>query len=737
MLLLACTRATPATPTASPQPPTATATHTPAPTATPAPTPEGAARAYLEAWSRADYAAMYGLLTAESQAALPPGDFEAQYRAILDSMTGISVTAQIGAVAGEAESARVAAHLVFSTAVLGHVETDVALDLKSQGGQWRVVFAPTIIWPDLVNGQKLYTAPLAPERGVIYDRNGLPVVKLTEAYAIGVVPSAIVDPDATASALGRLFGLPGAAMAARYEFAPPDEYFPIGEIAAEEVAARKAEWALGVSGIQVSPYTARFYYGRGAAAHIAGYTVFIPPDQVSAYQARGYFADQRIGAAGIEQWGETQLAGRSGGQLILLDANNQVVSRLTSATQPVDSQDIYSTIDFELQQGVQFALGEYPSAAVVIDVQTGAILALASGPPLDPNLFEPANINTQFSDNGRIAAGLFNHATQGTYPAGSVFKVVTFSAGLLAGLFQPEDEYNCGGEWNELNLPQPLMDWKEGGHGLLTYAEGLAASCNPYFYHTGLALYNFDPNFLSKTAREFGLGDKTGLPQLDELPGLIPDADWTLTNLGRNWEPLDSINLAIGQGNVLVTPLQIARMMAAIANGGTLYQTQAVLKVQPTDGTTPTYAFQPVAVGQLPLKPEQLQVLQNAMFEVTRDCAGCIGTARNRFRNLPKWLKVAGKTGTAEDPGEFGLNEPDAWFAGFTFDTRTNQPDIAIAVVVQNQGQGSAFAAPIFRRIVEAYYGLPYLRYPWEEEVGLVAAPTPTPDPNATETPTP
>jgi penicillin-binding protein 2 len=176
--------------------------------------------------------------------------------------------------------------------------------------------------------------------------------------------------------------------------------------------------------------------------------------------------------------------------------------------------------------------------------------------------------------------------------------------------------------------------------------------------------------------------------------------------------------------------------MAALGNGGTLYQPQLVLKIQPSDGA-PTYEFQPIAQGTLPLKPDQLAVVQEAMHMVTVDCPNCIGTARNRFRGLPAWLKIAGKTGTAEDPGEFGANEPDAWFGGYTFANKDGRPDIAIAVVVSNQGQGSSFAAPVFRRIVEAYFGLNYRLYPWESAIGVSAAatPTPTPDPNATPTP--
>ncbi len=189
----------------------------------------------------------------------------------------------------------------------------------------------------------------------------------------------------------------------------------------------------------------------------------------------------------------------------------------------------------------------------------------------------------------------------------------------------------------------------------------------------------------------------------------------------------------MGQGDTLVTPLQIARMFSAVANGGTLYQPQLVLSVQAQDGTS-AFTFKPVATGQLPVTSDQLAAIQQGLRDVTRDCVGCIGTARDRFRGLA--VAVAGKTGTAEDPGFYGTQDPDAWFAGYTLANRKDKPDIAIAVVVNNQGQGSAFAAPIFRRIVESYFGLPLVRYPWESSVGVV--PTPTPTPGAEDmTPTP
>jgi len=218
-------------------------------------------------------------------------------------------------------------------------------------------------------------------------------------------------------------------------------------------------------------------------------------------------------------------------------------------------------------------------------------------------------------------------------------------------------------------------------------------------------------------AKAFGLGQPTGINVLEETAGLIPDPAWKLQSSGQAWEVLDSLNLGIGQGDVQVTPLQIARMVAAVANNGILAKPQLVLKVS-APGQAPTYQFQPVFTGQLPLKPDQLATLQEGLHNVTQDP---IGTARTRFRGLK--IPVAGKTGTAQT----NEPEPHAWFAGYTFAHKQDKPDIAIAVWVQNIGEGADVAAPIFRRILESYYGLPLTRYPWEDSVGVVR-PTATPE---------
>jgi penicillin-binding protein 2 len=723
--------ATPATTpavAASASPNAATPAATPKPPGSPTPpaSAQGAAAAYLAAWQQGDYASMYVLLAPSSQAAISAADFQKQYTDNLTIMSATTVTPTLSSASESGDTAKAKTHLTYATRVVGTLETDVSLPLQRVGGRWGVVFSPAIIWPDLVDGQKLYMVPFVPDRGTIYDRNGLPMVTQTDAVAIGVVPGEIQPDDSrTADGLSRLLGIPAANIAALYANKPPDQYIAVGEASAAELA--KFSFVQNLPGVRISPFKARYYYGGGAAAQVTGYTVFIPPSKLADYQARGYSPDQRIGNLGLELWGETQLAGHNGGQLTLLDKAGKPLKALT-IVQPVDSHDITTTIDFNLQKTAQAALGNYTAAAVAIRVDDGEVLALASSPTFDPNLFEPANVNRQFADNGAISAGLLNRAAQDSYPPGSVFKIVTFSAALTSGLFTPESQYTCNGTWEELGPTLLKHDWLPTGHGKLSLVQGLTASCDPYFWHVGKALYDWNADWLPQVARAFGLGQPTGINGLEETAGLIPDPTWKLQKIGQAWEVGDSLNEAIGQGDVQATPLQIARMVAAVGNNGVLAQPQLVLKVG-APGQPPSYQFQPIFTGQLPLKPDQLAALQDGLHNVTRDP---IGTARGRFRGLK--IPVAGKTGTAET----GQPDPHAWFAGYSFAHRADKPDIAIAVWVQNIGEGADVAAPIFRRILESYYGLPLTRYPWEESVGVVKTPEPTATPDGTQaTPTP
>ncbi len=403
------------------------------------------------------------------------------------------------------------------------------------------------------------------------------------------------------------------------------------------------------------------------------------------YRRLGYNGSEKVGQAGIEKWAEDYLAGKHGGILRVVGPDGQIISTLgQSDPQPADSVTL--TIDENMQYYAQQALEFFRGAVVVMEVDTGRVVAMASSPDFDPNLFDPNNPNSSALTDlvNNTNQPLVNRATQGQYPLGSAFKPITTAAALESGLYLKDTTYDCQYEFKELGTPI-LYDWTydhcqkriaagqfcdtsdSKPSGLLTLQEGLMRSCNPYFWHIGLDLTKNDrKNDIANMARAFGLGSKTGIDQVEENSGQIIDP---VTDI-------DAVNQSIGQGDMQVTPLQVARFMAAIANGGTLYRPQIVEKIQPVEGD-PKLVFRPEANGTLPLRKENLDILRESLNMVTQNPKG---TAHYNLRGLQ--FDVAGKTGTAESGN--GLSH--AWFAGYTENqANTNKPDLAIAVIVENK----------------------------------------------------
>jgi penicillin-binding protein 2 len=398
-------------------------------------------------------------------------------------------------------------------------------------------------------------------------------------------------------------------------------------------------------------------------------------------------------------------------------------------SQPKAADAVYLTIDRNLQYYAEQALKPFTGAAVVLERDTGRVLAMASSPDFDSNAFQQNNplqadqITEIFS---RLDQPLLNRAAQGQYPLGSVFKLITMAAGMESGLFVPESTWDCQYHWTGLSdrirddwTYQHCQDRQARGQdcdtsdsqpsGLLTLSEGLMRSCNPFFWQIGLTLYqNNRANDIANMARAFGLGSATGIEQIAEESGRIVDPP----------TEIDMVNQAIGQGEVQVTPLQVARFVAALGNGGTLYRPQVVEKVEPVEGGDPVLTFQPETMGTLPIQPFRMEIIQQAMINVVADQRG---TANFRLRGLG--IPVAGKTGTAES----GSGDPHAWFAGYTMAGESSgKPDIAIAVILENQGEGSDWAAPVFQRIVETYYsGSPRTVLWYESTFGVTETPTP------------
>ena len=443
--------------------------------------------------------------------------------------------------------------------------------------------------------------------------------------------------------------------------------------------------------------------------------LYIPEEDVDEFVRLGYRQDELVGWSGLEAVYESELSGQRGGSLYLVGPDGEILSLLASS-EPSPGQTVYTTLDKTLQKRLQDSLGDLRAAVAVMELDTGKVLALASNPGFDPNAFnietgDPEQVSAYFTDEDQP---LFNRATQGQYPLGSIFKIISMSTALETEVYTQYSSFNCGHTYWTCNSVY-LEDWTlahgTSSSGVLSLPEGLMRSCNPWFYRIGETLYNEGlESALTEMAMGFGLGALTGI-EIPEAAGNIPE---TASNC------LNNAQMAIGQGEILVTPLQVVSFISAMANGGTLYRPALVEQIKPASGEV-TYEYTPEEIGSLPISEENRQIVLEAMRLVTEDTRG---TGYWALRGLD--IPVSGKTGTAQTPS----GDAHAWFAGFTRQNDPDRPDIAVVVLVENGGEGSVMAAPIFKRAVSLYFsdgedsgGV----MPWESEPYVPLTPTPTP----------
>jgi penicillin-binding protein 2 len=702
-------------------------TITPFPTATASPTAftpevEGTAAAFLEAWGRGDYAGMYSLLSPLSRDAVSPEEFKERYLEVVRSGGILGVEAAVLSALKDGNAAQVQYEVNLRTALVGTLTRKIEMPLVYTEGRWAVSWTDGLILPELLGGGTLTFEFAVPARGNLYDRNGLGLAVQGEAVAIGVQPNQITNEAALLAALSDLLGMPQADIQEKYAAAQPDWYVPIGQASAEEVQSRLGSLST-LGGVIMTRYTTRYYPFGGAAPHVLGYMGAIPPEELEAYRALGYTGDERVGRAGLEAWGEPYLAGTRGGVLYAVSPGGQLTKLAESTALP--SQAVYLTLDRELQLEAEAVLGDFQGSIIILNPATGEVLAMASAPDYDPNLFDPTNRNSAALEAVLVDPGrpLLNRATQGIYPPASVFKIPMTAAAMMSGLYARESTYTCTGVWNTLGSTAVKYDWTVTAgvapHSTISLPEALAYSCDPYFYTIAYDMFQYNPDFMAEVGLAFGLGRATGIEQVAEAVGLMPDPAWKLATHGEAWTPGDSVNMGIGQGFLQVTPIQIAQMLSAVWNNGVIVRPQLVHHIAPPGGA-PTFEMAREETGRLPVSAEQLAVIREGL-------EGAVNFPRGTVRHLfPTFeVPVAGKTGTAEDPAA-GL--PHAWFAGYTDARRPDKPDIVIVVMLENIGEGSAFAAPIFKRLVEIYFlGRAYSLLPWETEFG--AEPTATPAP--------
>ena len=654
------------------------------------PRAETVVRSFLQAWEQGDYPAMYGLLASTTQAAISEEQFRAVYSSAAEVLTLAHLTTSLRSVLEEEESAQAEFNTTFKTLLAGSFQVTNTLPLRLEENRWGVLWSRACLLPELEGGNELYLLPEVPVRGNIYDRSGRGLAVNSRRVMVGVVPEQLSDTDRTLFLLSQILKEPIASLRDEYADAPSHWFVPLGEISAQE-SAQHYDTLARLPGVVLKEKAVRLYRDGQLAPHVLGYVGPIGAEEVEHWRGQGYPSDAVVGKAGLEAWGEEFLAGRRGGTLTVVSPGGDLVATLSQ--QPSgQSHSLYSTLDYALQQKAVELLEGKRGAIVALDPHTGQVLALASSPTFDPNIFIPAITEEDWQRLiGTPGQPLLNRATQGLYPPASVFKIVTMAAGLETGFYTPSSLFNCQGVWMGLGDQWSMRCWVwPRQHGVLDLVTGLVVSCAPVFYEVGLRLHQQDPDILLSYARRFGLGQPTGLVGLEEEAGLVPDDAWKRKNVGEGWVPGDSVNLAIGQGYLLVTPLQMAVLISAVGDGGTLYRPQIVQRISGTQDT-PARVFDPEMRGTLPVTPEHLIVIREGLRDVVSDRRG---TAHRVFEGC--LLSVAGKTGTAENPG----GDPHAWFAGYA---PADDPKIAIVVIVENARQGSEVATPIFRTLVESF----------------------------------
>ena len=680
-----------------------------------APDVENVVGQFLSYWEQGAYENMYDLLSAESRTAISREDFVTFYQDSAFSMTLNELSTDLTSTRKDPQSAFADFKATFNTAIFGSFERDMQIPMRLENGEWKVNWGHQLLLPELEGGNTLQLERVYDERGDIFARDGQKIVDQVTAYALAITPNQIGEGQEglLLRYLSELTGRTTESIQASYEdIRSTNWYVPVGEVAEEEISETMWNAITSISGLQLAEFTSRYYFSGGIASQTIGYMQPISPEQVDEYKAKGYLGDETIGQAGLEKYAEEALAGKPSASLYVVNPDGQIIANLNQADARLP-QNITTTIDKNLQIQTQNALLGFRGAAVVMEVDTGRILAIASSPNFDPNLFTVENRNSAEQLDDMLNDGqqrLLNRATQGSYPPGSIFKIIGMSAALESDLYTPDTTYFCGSYFEELP-GERFKDWTVDKElppsGTLTLTQGLMRSCNPWFYHIGLDLFRQKgATYLSDIARGFGLGSATGIEQVAENTGQIVDP---ASDGG-------AVQQGIGQGDMLVTPLQVVRFTAALANGGTLYRPQVIERITSANGVD-VYNFTPESAGTLPISQETLQAVTEAMRGVVR---ANIGTANEELGDLS--IPIFGKTGTAENP----LGDSHAWFTGFTGAGREDRPDIAITVIVENGGEGSEIAAPVFRRIFETYfYGEPLALYPWESDFYVTRTPTP------------
>jgi len=521
------------------------------------------------------------------------------------------------------------------------------------------------------------TVPDPAPRGVIYDRNNKVLVENWPIFSVRVTPDALRNktPEEKQKMLDLLNQLLGEKIELKVSAAAP---FIIKNNIPLQTAIRIEEQHDNLPGVVVTSLPLRLAPHGKLASHLLGYIGEIGAQDLARLRERGYGLGDLIGKDGVEKNYDEMIRGIDGGKRVEVDARGTPL-RILESLEPVPGPDVWLTIDLELQQAAEKALGNQEGAVVVLDVKTGQVLALVSAPDYDPNVFTDPKRKSGFRELRNLHHPFVNRALA-VYPPGSIFKVVTLAAALSEHKVSTTEIFDCHGYY-KVNK-RIAKCWLESGHGPITAQEGLVWSCDFVFYELGRRL---GPDLLAKYAAKFGFGERTGIDLPQEKKGTIPTSAWKEQYFKEPWYEGDSINYGIGQGWVQVTPLQMAAAYAAIATGK-LMKPYVVSQIKGRDGKI-IYQAKEEERRPLDIAPEYLNLIRDALYNVISRATGVAVRAAE--------VPAAGKTGTAQTPGL-----PHAWFVCYA---PYDDPQISIAAFVAHGAHGDRASAYIARDLLKWY----------------------------------
>ncbi len=547
---------------------------------------------------------------------------------------------------------------------------------------------------------RINLVPVPPTRGLIFDRNGLLIAHNQPSYTLSIVREQVEDLDKTVAAVADLIEFDELARVRLTErlrrHYRPYEAVPVRFRLSETEIARIAVNQHRLPGVEVQAELVRSYPQAALTAHVVGYVGRISEQEESSIDTVAYAGTHHIGKTGLERFYEARLHGEVGYQKVETNARGKI-SRILDRTDPVPGEDLHLFLDMTVQAAAHQVLGQHRGSIVAIEVPTGAVVAMVSTPSFDPNLFVQGIDHETYNQlNTSEDRPLYNRAIKGQYPPGSTIKPLMALAGLAHEVvdwsFTIEDPgyYRLPGEDHQ------YRDWKKGGHGRVDLSKALIRSCDTYFYELSRRLgIDRIESFLGG----FGLGSKTGVDFGGERLGILPSRQWKWVNRGQVWYPGETLITGIGQGFMLVTPLQLAVATARLANQGKplvprLWQEAlgaSAIKMQETN-----------VIGS----PENWSKVIAAMQAVVHSSRG---TAKKMAKGIS--YKVAGKTGTAqvlaikqdEEYDEKKLEKRFHDHALFVAFAPVADPLIAVAVIVENGGSGGSVASPLARAVMDAY----------------------------------